>query len=247
MAQDRNISIRLAFALAVLLVSFDGHAEQSNEPKVQVMTPDWISQESVTIKTKVPNAVLNRNISMKNRFSAQVGYGAVLDEVYFNKAISELRLGYSISDRWGFGLVLRNYGQGLGEYSTQIRSTAGTLLNLVPQPTQSHGLVVNQELFYGKWSWNQNFFMNTIINGVYEVSMASFNNYSSQPMASVGISQMTYFNRNWALGFRYDLWYRRVIDANSLDLKGSSPVNVQEFGTMMKLNEALTANFSYTF
>ena len=94
-----------------------------------------LPKEAVMPKLDTPKAVLSRKLSYEKRFSADLAYGWLLDEPFYNNQYFAVEASYGKDEANGFGIKYLSFGSGVSDYSKQLQNS----VTLEPDFTRAVG------------------------------------------------------------------------------------------------------------
>lgn len=262
------MTIRSNLNIALILIAFSlsaiAHAqttpaidEEAIEvvPEAEVSKPEEITidekelpGESVTPKTDIPTAVINKNLNLKNRLALDLATGNILDEPLVNANYFLVRVSYFTGEEISYGLGFKSRFGGKTSYSQQLYDGSAQLeFERAPSPTDSYFFSIGYSFYYGKLSLTKDTTMTATTKLDTDLGMQKTGT-AQKPFVQAAITQSFFFNSHLALGLSYGLSLAQLYDPTSVNIRSSQPIPAEsDFATKLRFNQYLSLNLTTIF
>jgi outer membrane beta-barrel protein len=247
-------AIKFSLSGVIMLIALALLAPSLSRAEVIQFPDEELASESVLPIFDQPDAVKNRSVRTKSRLELGLGGGYSFTEPFFNPLSVGVNVSYHFTEEHGLNIYYTSNLGGQSDYSKQLNAVpkvgGGTIdMRLQYAPAPKYLALANYQYtgYYGKLSITKEKVMNLGLYGLVGGGMIGIGD-SAYPVASVGLGQKFYFDRNFAL--RFDL---RFIAYNgpdplskSLETKTSEQAN-SYFGQKLTFDSVLSFGAVYLF
>lgn len=237
------LSKRLLTFLFISLIGYSALAEEMQFSEEELPT------EAVTPKLDTPRAVLNRKLTYRNRVQADLGFGWLLDEAFYNNQFIAVQGAYALDEASGIGFRYLSFGSGLSDYGKQFSTPTATITD-PPQfvnvgPKSGYMLHYERRMMYGKLSLGKHRVIPALITWNVEGGMISYGS-KTLPLLGASVGNRFFVTKNLGLSFGLHGFLRQLVDPISKNLR-LGPVNASDLKTTTKISTMLDFNISYLF
>ena len=233
----------LSLLLSVLVLSPLAQA-QSQEYRFD---EEELPTEAVTPKLDTPKAVLNRKLTYKGRFQADLGAGWLLDEAFYNNQFIFVQASFGFDEAAGAGARFLNFGSGLSDYSEQF-SQPVPKANFGQAPGPKTGLIgfYERRMMYGKLSFGKHRVITAYLIWNGELGMISYGG-KSLPLGGFAIANRFFPTQNLGLTMGLRGYFRQLVDPLSQNLRNGVTYDQGDFKTTTKISTVLDFSLTYLF
>lgn len=226
--------------VASFFISISAHADEIQ------FSEEELPKEAVMPRLDTPKAVLNRKLSYEKKFTADLAYGWLLDEPFYNNQYIAALASYSTDESNGFGVKYLSFGSGVSDYSKQFQASAtpGPDFSQAPGPKNGYMLFYERRMMYGKLSIAKKHVMPSFLIWDAEAGMMTYGS-RQLPLAGGAIANRFFLKPQLGVSLTLHAYFRQLVDPLSQNLKTAHSEG--DFSTKTKLSTALDVSLSYLF
>lgn len=206
-----------------------------------------LPREAVMPRLDTPKAVLNRKLSYDKKWSADLTYGWLLDEPFYNNNYIGVQAAYGWNESSGAGLKILSFGSGLSDYSRQFQSSVpSNPPNFAQAKGPGSGFIAFYErrMMYGKLSVTKFTVIPALITWGIEGGMLSYGS-KQLPLLGGGLGNRFFLTKHFGVQLGMHAYMRQLVDPLSQKLNTTQAEG--NFKTSTKLSTALDLSVSYLF
>ncbi|MGE3758917.1 MAG: hypothetical protein AB7H97_14240, partial [Pseudobdellovibrionaceae bacterium] len=213
--------------LSLLIAALDFFAPSAYA--VEIAIPDEeLPSEAATAQLDSPRAVLHRKIKMINRMEAELRFGYLYDETFYQNQYMGLALGFNATDLSGYGFFFQQFAQGISDVGRALGKTKGQLdFSRAPGPEVGYGFFYQHRFMYGKISFSQETVVPMTIQTQFEVGQIKYGE-RSLPFLMLGVGPSIFMGTRWALSLQTRLIYRQAVNPISKSIRSEDPKPTSE-------------------
>lgn len=237
-----SVIAKLCVAVLIVTTSLMAKAVEISLPENE------LPSESVIAKLDNRIVVLNRTIKKDGRFSVGLGYGNLLDEMFYNGQLLSLDLRYNNSEMGAWGLRYDTWTGGATSYADTFAADVSKL-QFAAAPSRQSGAFITRafDLYYGKVSMGKDVVTPMHIS---LLAMLGAQNYGSDwlPATQGGGQIRMYVQGGFAIDLQYLFSIYQKVDPTSTNVrKDNGTPLVSSFGKRYTFGQIFQVGISYLF
>ncbi len=236
--------MRMSLSLWMILVGFALSARAEDIKFYE----DELPADAVEALVDRPEAVIEPNVSFKNRFKLDLGVGYLMDEPFWENSNINLRGFYNFTETRAFGFSYHSFVPGKSTYAKELEQSSSKLdFSRAPALKSAYFGYFQMRPFYGKISFSKAATFNTGLYMMLGLGMVQYGAKSNFAFHAGG-GQEFFVSRKFGFGVDLAIQGHMAPDPSSVPIRENDPLPQEsDFKTSLRFRTSLSVYGLYIF